>query len=112
MLWGPQGQIRQQRKWLYAVALLAGFAITTLETVCVSNMNHTADKSFISAIGSAGNLIMAACMFSFALSIEDFLQKRASYIVATLINKIGVVTMSIYFINVIFLRILNYATRN
>lgn len=75
-------------------------------------MNHTADKSFISAIGSAGNLIMAVCMFSFALFLEDFLQKRASYIVATLINKIGVVTMGIYFIHVIFLRILNYATRN
>ena len=41
------------------VVFFAGFAIATLETVYISNMNHTADKSFISAIGSVGNLSMA-----------------------------------------------------
>ena len=112
ILWELRDKLRRKPKWLYALLFLMGLTTTTLGTIYVSKMNDVADKTFISAIGSAGNLIMAASMFCFVLSCEEFLQKRASYIVATLINKIGAVTMGVYFIHVIFLRTLNHTANN
>ena len=43
------------------------------------------------------------------LSCENGLQKRTNHVVATFINKIGSVTMGVYFIHVIFLRTLNHS---
>lgn len=107
ILWESKDKIKRNPKWLYALLFLIGFTITTLGTIYVSNMTNSADKTFISAIGSVGNLTMAASMFCLVLSFEDFLQKRVSHSVGVLINKIGLVTMGIYFIHVVFLKNLN-----
>lgn len=76
ILWELRDKLRRKPKWLYALLFLMGLTTTTLGTIYISNMNDVADKTFISAIGSAGNLIMAASMFCFVLSCEEFLQKE------------------------------------
>ena len=91
---------------------LLGFAITVFGTMYVSNVNNTADKSFISAIGSMGNLIMAASMFSFVLSLNDALDKKKSSRLSLLIHEIGTVTMGVYLIHVIFLKTLVHTGNN
>ena len=108
ILWELRDKLRQKPKWLYVLLFLAGLTITTLETLYLSNVNHAADKTFISAIGSAGNLLMAASMFSFVLSCEDALHKRINYRFAGIIHQAGAVTMGVYFIHVMILRTMNY----
>lgn len=112
VLWELRDWIRQQRKWMYVIAFLAGFSITTVGTVYLSNLTHTADKSFISAIGSAGNLLMAASIFCLVLACDDILKKRTNDLFATSIHHMGSVTMGVYLIHVIFLRIVNTNTTN
>lgn len=108
LLWELRDKLRQKPKWLYVLLFLAGLTITTLETLYLSNVNHAADKTFISAIGSAGNLLMAASMFSFVLSCEDALHKRMNHRFAGIIHQAGAVTMGVYFIHVMILRTLNH----
>lgn len=108
ILWELRDKLRQKPKWLYVLLFLAGLTITTLETLYLSNVNHAADKTFISAIGSAGNLLMAASMFSFVLSCEDALHKRINYRFAGIIHQAGAATMGVYFIHVMILRTLNH----
>lgn len=107
-LWELRNKVRNKPKYLYAILFFIGLSITTLGTIYISNMNDAADKSFISAIGSVGNIIMASSVFCFVLSCEENLQKYTNHIVVNIINKIGTVTMGVYFIHVIFLRTLNY----
>ena len=108
-LWELRDKIKDKPKYLYLIIFFVGLSITTLGTLYISNVNNVPDKSFISAIGSIGNLIMAASVICFMLSCENGLQKRTNHVVATFINKIGSVTMGVYFIHVIFLRTLNHS---
>lgn len=107
VLWDQRERIKMIPRGLYILFFFAGLGITALGTVYISNINAIADKSLISAIGSVGNLTMAASVFCFTLSCENTLQKRTSHATASLIHNIGSVTMGIYFIHIIFLRNLN-----
>lgn len=108
ILWELRGKLKRNPKWLYLLLFLFGLTITTLCTIYISNIKNIADKTFISAIGSTGNLIMAGAIFSGVLSCEDILQKRVNYRAGAFIHKIGSITMGIYFIHVVFLKNLNH----
>ena len=112
VLWELREKIKIKPKYFYVMLFLLGFAITVFGTMYVSNVNNTADKSFISAIGSMGNLIMAASMFSFVLSCKDALEKKKTSSWALLIHEIGTVTMGVYLIHVIFLKTLVHTGNN
>ncbi len=108
MLWELREKIKSRPKYMYIVLFAVGFTITAIGTIYISGVNHTADKTFISAIGSTGNLMMAASLFCFVLSLEDVLQRKTGHVAAMVISKIGAATMGVYFIHVIFMRVLNH----
>ena len=110
VLWELRSKIRSCRFYQFVLLYVLGLAISVADTVYISQLYGQPDKTFISAIGSWGNLIMAASIFCMALSISEWLQKKVTGLWAQILHEIGNVTMGIYFIHVIFLTHLNHST--
>ncbi|MGO5097233.1 acyltransferase [Agathobaculum sp. LCP25S3_E8] len=110
VLWELRNKIQSYKFYQFVLLCLLGLAISVADTVYISQLHGQPDKTFISAIGSWGNLIMAASVFCMALSNSEFLQKKVTGLRAHILHEIGNVTMGIYFIHVIFLTHLNHST--
>lgn len=112
VIWDCREKLIKVPKFALLLEFLMGFALTTFETVYICGVTNTPDKTFIAAIGSVGNLMMATSCFVFVLSCEKVFQQKLSHKVAACINEIGSVTMGVYMIHVIFLRTVNNSTTN
>lgn len=110
LLWELREKIKGRRPALYGFIFLIGFAATTIGTVISSAYAGVPDKSFISTIGTAGNILMAGSVICFALTLDGALTKKIPDAIRGAISGLGQLTMGIYFIHVLFLNILNCQT--
>lgn len=107
ILWTIREKIQNKKSIYFGLLFIVGLIISILETAYISKITGQADKTFISAMGSLGNVLMAGSMFCLLLSLNNWLQKYVTGMKARLIHGIGDVTMGIYLIHSIFIFALN-----
>lgn len=105
-LWELREKIQRKNSYVYGIGLIAGLAVSLMDTVIVSSRNGP-DKTFISAIGSVGNLLMAVSIFCFVLSLETVLQNELPLKIRNGISTIGKLSMGIYLIHPLILSEIN-----
>lgn len=110
LLWEMRDKIQQKHPRFYAALFLLGLGITALGTVLISDRMGSVDKTFISAIGSIGNLVMAISVLCVGMSIAPRLERGTNHGMAMLIHQMAETTMGVYLIHVLFLIGLNSET--
>ncbi len=107
LLWDLRDKIVNKPRYIFAMTFLLGLFITIFGTIYISDFTGSANKGFISAIGSTGNVLMAGSLFVFILSLEGIFQKIMNQNVRKIVYYMGSATMGVYLIHIIFLRTLN-----
>ena len=107
LLWDLRDKIVNKPRYIFAITFLLGLFITIFGTIYISDFTGSANKGFISAIGSTGNVLMAGSLFVFILSLEGIFQKISNRTVRKIVYYMGSATMGVYLIHIIFLRTLN-----
>lgn len=100
LLWDMQSSI-QKIKWkFYALLFVTGLLINMGMTAYISEQNGTPNSTFISCIGSFGNLFMAVAILGGALAWKSKLQNIPKRM-KNWILRIGEASMGIYFSHVL-----------
>lgn len=107
ILWDLREKIKSKGAVFYGLLFLGGLAATIVGTIISSAITGSPSKSFISTIGSTGNVVMAGSVICLTLTLDCGLTNKLPKVLCSAIHRLGKLTMGIYFIHMLFLIFLN-----
>ena len=100
VLWNQRERLKEVSKIILFAAFFAGWGINIALTNFTSTRDGALNTSFISCIGSAGNILMATAVICIALSYRAELENLPNRVISV-ITAIGSASMGIYFIHIL-----------